>query len=325
MSFDTIFEGTSVRVAPSVAFPAPALRIVPAAVARSGPGAASGGGSEDRLEVGAGGWIACRERWGVVEIHDSRLFRRGHEAFCRALAELAIERFRARRVEIRLASSMCRLEFEPGEFSRAELCRRVAEAVKAATPTKHQRTGVPAVLRASWTILTARATDGGVSIRRRREDHPGRVVLCDTPAPAQRAPGVPVAAPRLVDLALAGGSLVMAVAGAILPGIPSLPFLLLATRHAARLSPGLDRFVRRQPWAAALLGQAESLENLLGLDRGSLLRMLAIGVIAVAVLLIAHPPWPIVMGLELGVMAFICLRQIAQKGEWNVAMGSRGL
>ena len=31
-----------------------------------------------------GPWIACCEQSGVIEIHDTRLLRRGHEAFCLA-------------------------------------------------------------------------------------------------------------------------------------------------------------------------------------------------------------------------------------------------
>src|ERR1700722_17648166 len=63
---------------------------------------------------------------GVVEIHDPRLFRAGREPFCRALVEEAISPGRARRVEVRLASGSCRMEFEPGRFDRDAMAIQVA-------------------------------------------------------------------------------------------------------------------------------------------------------------------------------------------------------
>lgn len=126
---------------------------------------------------------------GLVEIRDPRLFRPGREAFCRELARSAVENLQARRVDIDLTSSICRLEFDPGEFDRAELASRAAAAVTAATPALNE---------------------------------PPR-------GPARNAT-------PLVDLALAGGSLTLAVAGAVLPGIPSLPFLVLAAARSAAVA-----------------------------------------------------------------------------------------
>jgi uncharacterized membrane protein YbaN (DUF454 family) len=326
MSFDTTLDETTVGLAGSVAFSAvgPAnLRIGPAARTGPGPGPGSGANAEGRLEVGDGVWIACHERSGAVEIHNPGLFRPGREAFCRALAESAIEGFRARRVEINLTSSMCRLEFRPGECDRAELARRVAGAVKAAAPSIRDRAGSTQPPRASWTILTAVAGDGGLSIRRRREDRPGRVILRDTPASAKQSPGAPKGTPRPVHLVLAGGSLTMAVAGAILPGIPALPFLLLTARHAAHLSPGIDRFLRRRPWSAALLRQVEAQGRLMRLDQRTILKMLPPLAVAAAAFVIVRPPLPVVLGLEIGVMAFACFRELGRPDGREVALGAR--
>jgi len=114
----------------------------------------------------------------------------------------------------------------------------------------------------------------------------------------------------------------MAVAGALLPGIPSLPFLLLAARHAVRLSPTVDDFVRQQPRLAAILNQAKAAEGFLRLDRQSLKKTLPIAVLAGAVLLIFHPPLPVVMALELGLMAFVCFRgAVSQPGKRELAPG----
>jgi uncharacterized membrane protein YbaN (DUF454 family) len=156
------------------------------------------------------------------------------------------------------------LVFNAGEFDRAELARRAAAAVTAATPA-----------------------------------------LRDQPRGAARE------ASPLVELALAGGSLTMAVAGAVLPGIPSLPFLLLTVRHAARLSPQFDQFLRRQSWASALIEHVENAGGLFRFDGRCLPKALLLTLFAAAVLLILHPPLPVVMALELGVMAVVCFRGAA--------------
>jgi uncharacterized membrane protein YbaN (DUF454 family) len=228
-----------------------------------------------RTDASARVSIACHELAGVVEIHDPRLFRPGHEIFCRALAQAAVENFQAWRADIDLNSSMCRLAFNPGEFDRAELARRTAAAVKAAIPALHEK-------------------PRGVA----RESSP------------------------LFDLALASGSLTMAVVGAVLPGIPSLPFLVLSLRHAARLSPQFYRFLRRQTWAAALLDHVENSESVRLLDGRCLPKILLVSAFATAVLLMVHPPLPVVMALECGVMAIVCFREAkALQDGRKVALG----
>ena len=137
----------------------------PVAVAPPGPQRA---GSPD----GAGPWVACCERSGVVEIHDPRLLRPGHEAFCRALLEAAVVGFEANRGEIDLESATCRLEFGPGQFDRAELAGRAAGAIRAATPAVREGSGRRDGDRAGWTVLTAIACDGGASVREWSPDAP---------------------------------------------------------------------------------------------------------------------------------------------------------
>jgi uncharacterized membrane protein YbaN (DUF454 family) len=324
MSLDTIFEGTSIGVAASTAFPAMVPEVpgvAPAAGTMPAPDPRSEASTEGRFEAEAGAWVECQECSGVVRIHDPRLFRPGHEAFCRALAESAVESFQARRVEICLTSATCRLEFGPGEFDRAGLARRVAAAVTAATPAIRHQAEATRDHPASWTTLTALATAAGTSIRQGPDDRPGRADFWNSPAPAIQPPGAPKDAPRVVDLALAGGSLTMAVAGVILPGIPSVPFLLLTARHAVRLSPRVDRFLRCRRWSAALLSQAEAPGSLLRPDRRSLLKMLAITVVAAAVFLVIHPPLPVVMGLEMVVMAFACFPALGELGGKEFGLG----
>jgi uncharacterized protein len=227
-----------------------------------------------RYEATADVWLLCNEASGVIEIHDPRLFRHGYEVFCRAVAQVAQAKHQARQVAINLSSCTCRLEFGPGRFDRTELARRAAEAISAATPAL----GCPAP---------------------ERPEKP-REAVSETS--------------RVADMALAGGSLALAVAGAILPGIPSLPFVILAARHAARVSPQFDRFLRRQPWAAALLESMDNPAGVLRLDAKCVIKMLLITLLAVAAFLVVHPPLPLVIGIEVAVMAVLCLRALDAGG-----------
>jgi hypothetical protein len=185
--------------------------------------------------------ITCDEQAGLIEIHDPRLLRPGHESFCRALVRTAVACFEASRAEVCMQSSTCRLEFEPGRFDRTELARRVAESVRAATPaarggpTKRHGAG-PA-----WTTLTAFATDGGMMLSGTCEDVP------EPAASAQRPVATPTDLGRLAELAMAGGSLALEVAEVITAGVSTLPLLLVAGRFAVRAAPGLLGFLMRQP------------------------------------------------------------------------------
>ena len=72
---------------------------------------------------------------------------------------------------------------------------------------------------------------------------------------------------------------------------------------------------------AALLSHAKGSGGILRLDRQSLMKMLLVPVLGAAVLLIVHPPLPVVMALETGVMAFLCFRGAMDRpGRGEVAL-----
>jgi uncharacterized membrane protein YbaN (DUF454 family) len=326
MSFNTMLDATSVKVAKTKALErmmAALPMIGPTTRAKPGPGQGTQRKPQARAAVGVGGWIECHEASGLVAIHDPRLFRVGHEAFCGELVKVAVERHQATRAEICLRSSLCRLEFEPGRFDQRELADRATAAVRAATPSVRDGSGSPRNPRGSWTTLTAFATPAGASVWETREEQPGQVIFFnrafEASAVVHDALDAPAGAIRLSDLALAGGSLMLAAAGLVLPGIPSLPFLVLTGHYAVRLSPTLRRFLTRQPWFAPLVAEVERLECLRGLDRRSILKLAGIAALAVAVFLIIHPPLPVVLALEFGLMAFLCYRKMGRSGP--VALG----
>ena len=98
------------------------------------------------------------------------------------------------------------------------------------------------------------------------------------------------------------------------PGFLRLPFLVLAASRAARLSPELDRYLRRYSWCDALLNRADSSEGLLSLDRRSVVKMLLLTAAAGAAFALVHPPLPVVIGLEIGVMMAICIKEAGRRG-----------
>ena len=239
-----------------------------------------------KAEPAAGGrWVACDERAGVVEIRDARMFRRGHEGFCRALVEAAVLRFGAARASVSIERGTCRLEFGPRRLGRAAMARRAASAVRAATRSLGDR---PAGR--DRNVLSAQRADTPAV--------PALVDRAEGTSPDQRS--------RLAHLAIAGGSFAAAVAAVILPGLPTLPFLLMTGRHAALASPRLERWLKRHPWSAALLARAEESTGI-GADWRSLVGMVAVAALFAAGIWVFQPPMPIILLLEAGLMAFMAL------------------
>jgi uncharacterized membrane protein YbaN (DUF454 family) len=278
---------------PAPAFPA----ITRVAVASPELDFSSPNGAAGRPNA-AGPRIDCCERTGVIEIHDPRLLRADREAFCRAMVQAAVERFGATRAEVCVQSSTCRLEFEPGKFNQSELAHWVAEAVRAAIPALRSSSGTHDGSVAGGSILTAAAVDGHSLISATRVHSPADAKSATSPVAAATG------SVRLADLALIGGSLALAIGGLIVPGIPTLPFLIMTARHAIRVSPGLGHMLMSQPWSAALLSSAETGS---GSKPGwrSVLNMSAGAAILAMAFLILQPPMPIVFGLELGLMALL--------------------
>jgi uncharacterized membrane protein YbaN (DUF454 family) len=285
--------------APNPVWPA----ITPAAVAAPCHCREHTKGRAERDPHVAGPWVRCCEQHGAIEIHDPRLLRPDRAAFCRALVEAAVARFGARRAEVRMESSTCRLEFEPGRFDRAELADRAAAAVRAATPSLRDRAGSRDSTKAGRDMRTVLATEDLTSTRGTREATPGKPVSAGRPLAA------PTGSRNLTDFAMAGGCFALAVGGIILPGIPTLPFLIMSGRYAIRVSPTVERLLMSRPWCAELLRNARNRSGRT-IDPRSLLNTIALGVLFAGAFLIIHPPLPVVMGLELGLMAFLGWREL---------------
>jgi uncharacterized membrane protein YbaN (DUF454 family) len=141
-------------------------------------------------------------------------------------------------------------------------------------------------------------------------------------AVAEDAPEAPAGSSQALDLALAGSSFALAVAGVLLPGIPAAPFLMLTAHHLIRSSPTVHHWLLRIPRVGDLVRKLEASGGL-KLDRRSLLKAIGLGLLAAAAFLIVHPPLPLVIALELGLMAFFGVHELEELEE--LADGEVGL
>ena len=257
-------------------------------------------------------WITCDQRAGVVEIHDPRLLCRRHEAFCRALVDAAVSRFGATRAVVYMETATCRLEFVPGEYDRTEISRRVTSAVIAATPSVREGSGDRSGNRTTMGMTSSRAIDDGASSS---ETPPPRIVVPESSESPEKAPN---GRRRLWHTAMAGGSFALAIGAVILPGIPTLPFLIMTGRHAILVSPRIERFLRRNPWCAALLEQMEPTSGST-IEWRWLAKTVGLAVLLVAGIWILQPPLPVVLLLEFGLMAFLAWREWCGSDEAPVA------
>ncbi len=116
--------------------------------------------------------------------------------------------------------------------------------------------------------------------------------------PAETRPGR-----RLIDLLLAGGAFTVAVAGVIVPGVPTAPFLLLSHHYLHRAAPETHGRLCHLPGVGWLIRKADRAERSWE-DRGALWKSLAWSALSAAVFLVVHPPLPVALAIEFGLAAF---------------------
>jgi hypothetical protein len=106
--------------------------------------------------------ISFSEEHGVVVVRDRRMFRRGHEAFCRRLVETAARLPGARLASVCLGPGTCRLEFNARFQDSERMANRFAECVSAATPELREDHR-PDESDIGWATLMAFPSSEGVS------------------------------------------------------------------------------------------------------------------------------------------------------------------
>jgi uncharacterized membrane protein YbaN (DUF454 family) len=105
---------------------------------------------------------------------------------------------------------------------------------------------------------------------------------------------------RFMYLCLAGTSAVMTLVGLVVPGIPTVPFLLATSYFLARSSPTMNERLRRSTFFGPILTEWEEHAGLSDRSkRGLTLLTLALFVVAIAL----APLTPLTIGIVLVVLA----------------------
>jgi uncharacterized membrane protein YbaN (DUF454 family) len=165
--------------------------------------------------------------------------------------------------------------------------------------------------------------------------------LVDEAELALRHDGAPLSAPAGVDapapdgdlivatgyrrvgyLALAGGSFALTLVGLIVPGVPTVPFLLATSYYLARSSPGLNRYLRRTALFGPILVEWEAFH---GLSAPSKARLMALTLAIAAVTVAVSGGSPVVMVVIL-VIALVSLYGIIRipgvPADADIAIGA---
>jgi len=237
-------------------------------------------------EPASGLKIRCDKQRGILEVVDPRMFRPGRETFCRVLSDSAISLSGASSVDLELQAHLYRFHFEPDRFDEAELARRVALAIEAAT--------MAVQLEASGFV------DGRINS-----------ALQEPAITSGRPEELPVttSSDRCRCMALGGGSLMAGIAGLILPGIPSAPFFLLSAHYFMQSSTTHQRWLDAMPKVGEIVRKLKASRGMV-LDRSLLVKTLGMGILLGLMFLVIHPPLPLIMAIELGLIVFFGLREI---------------
>lgn len=126
-----------------------------------------------------------------------------------------------------------------------------------------------------------------------------------------KAEDVPIASGfrRIRYLLLAGGSFVLTVVGLIVPGIPTVPFLLATSYYLARSSPSLNARLRRMPVLGPVLVEWEERH---GLSLSSKARLMGTtgAVVAITILVSLATPIAIVVVLVISALSLYGIARI---------------
>ena len=159
----------------------------------------------------------------------------------------------------------------------------------------------------TWGIASCRVSPWSrVLTVLRQPDGPGAHEILDDIERALRepAPGPALATVDGVDLAtgwkrfayvgLAGGSFGLSIIGLIVPGVPTVPFLLATGYYLARSSPYLNDRLRRAPFFGPIVREAEDYE---AMSVQSKEKLAALTVTTVVVTILVAPITPLLLGV----------------------------
>src|SRR5262249_16820591 len=110
-------------------------------------------------------------------------------------------------------------------------------------------------------------------------------------------------------LALGGGALVMTVVGLIVPGIPTVPFLLLSSYGFARSSPRMNRWLRETKFFGPILIEWEQHGGLGGASKKKPIGLPRL-ILVLAVVLAPFSPLGLVLILVFSSLSIYGLSQL---------------
>ena len=105
-------------------------------------------------------------------------------------------------------------------------------------------------------------------------------IVSDAASPAPIATGLT----RLTYIALAGGAFTMTLVGLVVPGVPTVPFLLATSYYLARSSPSLNERLRRTVFFGPILREWEGHASLSLSSKGKLIALTATIVVVTVIL-----------------------------------------
>ncbi len=291
---------------------------------------------------------------GLLIVRDSRMFQRGQETFCRALATAAARQQDVRSAQVYLGSNTFRLEFTPGRVSEQQMSGRFAQAVRDALSEQERanRADGPkddwAALAAfpagrcvsSWEIIhespdylklrngllrqdsnlarsTAkelRQTPGIIGARvspwrrslRIRYDASQmsssavvdtaeaimrRLLRPQLDQPAGAHEDVQLVATgmrRVYYLVMASGSFTLTIVGLVVPGVPTVPFLMATSYYLVRSSPRLNRMLLHSRFFGPIIEDLQSSGGLRPLNKRKLIALVL--AVSVVTILLTLPP-----------------------------------
>ncbi len=291
---------------------------------------------------------------GLLTVHDSRMFQRGQEAFCRALVTAAARQQDVRAAQVDLGSSTFRLEFTPGQVSEQEMAGRFAAAMRdaLAEPKRDGQTdghagdwaalaAFPAgravssweivresadclklrnamlrhdselarstakELRKSSGILTARISPWrrDLTIRYETSQMSDLAVVnmveaimrrllrpqLDQPAgDHQETPAVATGLRRVYYMVMASGSFTMTIVGFLVPGVPTVPFLMATSYYLVRSSPRLNQKLLHSRFFGPILEDLQSAGGLRSWNKAKLIGLIL--VVGCLTIVLALPP-----------------------------------
>ena len=117
---------------------------------------------------------------------------------------------------------------------------------------------------------------------------------------------------RILYLALAGGSFLLTTVGLIVPGLPTVPFLLATSYFLARSSPALDERLRRTSYFGPILVEWETHEALSTTSKAKLIGLTATIVLVTIALAPLSAPVLVVIVLisSLSILGILRMPQI---------------